>query len=67
MFRKPKGKKREKLKDIQVRDNCWIKVPEGKGRHGIQILGERAWLDIGRDIFASEAEVNIGYWQFGGL
>ena len=34
LFRKPRGKEREKLKIYKLRDNCWIKVPEGREEMG---------------------------------
>lgn len=48
LFRKPRGKEREKLKTYKPGDNCWIKVPKEKGRGGIQILGGRTYLSYQR-------------------
>lgn len=56
LFRKPRGKEREKLKIDRLGDNCWIKIPEEKGRDGIQILGGRTCLRHRKDISASETK-----------
>lgn len=56
LFRKPRGKERGKLQDIQVGDNCWIKVSGEKGRSGINILGRQTCLGH-RDISASKMKI----------
>lgn len=42
LLRKARGEGEEIL--YKLGDNCWIKVPEEKGRSGIQILSGRTCL-----------------------
>lgn len=56
LFRKPRGKEREKLKIYKLGDTCWTKVPKEKGRRGIQILGWKDLPKFPKDISAGETK-----------